>query len=93
MYSIGAHVSACGCLLLFTSKPCCLQTCNYDQSLVVTDTNTPTNFKFKYCFVFELCVSNDRKKKKNFAHHSPIDLRWRAWGGGGGGGGRGPSVY
>ena len=23
---------------------CCLQTCNYDQSLVVTDTNTLTSF-------------------------------------------------
>ena len=45
------------------------------------------NFKFFYCFLFELWVSNDRKKKKkmkNFAHHSPIDLRWRAWG---------PSLY
>ena len=28
--------------LLFTCKPRCLQTCNYDQSLVVMDTNTPT---------------------------------------------------
>ena len=38
----------------------------------------PQNFKF-----FELWVSNDQKKK-NFAHHSPIVLRWRAWG---------PSLY
>ena len=40
----------------------------------------PQNVKF---FVFELWVSNEKKKKKNmknFAHHSPIDLRWRAWG-------------
>ena len=33
-------------------------------------TNTPSNF-------FKLWVLNE---KKNFAHHSPIDPRWRAWG-------------
>ena len=32
-------------LLFVTCKHCCLQTCNYDQSLVVMDTNTPTKFQ------------------------------------------------
>ena len=63
--------------LLFTCKPCCLQTCNYYQSLVVTDTNTPIKFQV---LLFELWVSNEKNNMKNFAHHSPIDLRWRAWG-------------
>ena len=43
---------------------CCLQTCNYDHSLVVTDTNTPTKFQVVILLTF--------------AHHSPIDLRWGA---------------
>ena len=47
-------------------KPRCLQTCNYDQSLVGTDTNK--NSSFDITSFFELLVSND-------AHHSPIDLR------------------
>ena len=33
------------CCLLLTCKPCCLQTCNYDQSFVVSDTNTLTKFQ------------------------------------------------
>ena len=47
----------------------------------------PQNF---YYLLFELWVSNEEKKKKkkknmnNFAHDSPIVLRWRAWG---------PSLY
>ena len=53
---------AWGCLLLFTCKPCCLQTCNYDQSLVVMDTNTPTKC-FDIALFFELWVSNKKKKK------------------------------
>ena len=58
-------------LRLFGRLPCCLQTCNYDHSLVVIDTNT------LQVFLFQLWVSNNHMN--NFAHHSPIDLRWRAW--------------
>ena len=45
-FDLEEHMSctAQGSLLLFTCKPCCLQTCNYDQSLLITDTNTPTKF-------------------------------------------------
>ena len=31
---------------------CCLQTCNYDQSLVVTDTKTPTKFQVMIMLCF-----------------------------------------
>ena len=39
----------------------------YDHSLVVTDTNTPS--KFQILILFELWVSNDRKKKKKRILH------------------------
>ena len=39
-------------LCLFTCKPCCLQTCNYDHSLVVTDTNTPTKYQVLILLTF-----------------------------------------
>ena len=59
---IAEAVSCC----LLVNHIVCKHVCNYDQSLVVTDTNTATKL------LFELWVSNDGKK--NFAHHSPIHL-------------------
>ena len=66
-------------LLLFTCKQGCLQTCKYDQSLSVTETQS---FMVIYGFFFELWVLNlnkeeeeeKKKKMKNSAHHSPIHL-------------------
>ena len=68
-------------LLLFTCKRGCLQTCKYDQSLPITETDIPIKFMLIYGFFFELWVLNlkeeeeeEKKKMKNFAHHSPIHL-------------------
>ena len=52
------------CLVLDLEKHTSpLQTCNYDQSLVVMDTNTPSKF---YCFVFELWVLDVKNNNNIF---------------------------
>ena len=54
-----------------TCKPCCLQTCNYDHSLVATH---PQNFNFCYYLLFELWVSNEKKKKKQVIVYKVVNV-------------------
>ena len=47
------------CNVLPEAVCCCLQTCNYDQSLVVTDTNTPSSYFLSYG-----CRTRRRRRRK-----------------------------